>query len=152
MIEVRKIQPKDLETLYEKLELLRLDESAVSDKIEDMMLVLDRREICGAGCGVTIEDKCLLNWIYIARDYRLGRLGTALVKTILNNSELSGAKEAYICGNCDRFAASLKFNKVEQAEEIQELERLYRNEFGDSFISNFYKADLTDYFKPCCNK
>lgn len=152
MIEIRRVLPKDLEYLYNNAEALCFDKAYMLDKLEHMMLILVGNVICGIGCGVIFENKCLLNWVYIANDYRRDCMGTALVKAILNNAELNGAKTAYLSGSCEQFASNLKFSRVEENDELQEIERLYNNFFGESFEHSFYKVSLIDYFKPCSCK
>lgn len=152
MIQVRKIKPGDIELLYQNSEELCFDTNTMLSKLDSMMLVINGNKVCGIGCGILAEDKCLLNWINIAKDNRRDRLGTALVKTILNNAELSGSKIAYLSGTCDQFAASLNFSKVETIEEQEEIEGFYRDNYADSYMPAFYKASLEDYFKPCCSK
>lgn len=150
MIQVRKVQPSDVELLLQNLEKLSLDKAVMLEKLDNMMIVINGSEICGIGCGIVVEDICLLNWIFILEEHRRDRLGTALVKTILNNAELNGAKTAYLSGECDNFASFLKFDKVEDAAGIKRLNELYESIYCDNYEHNFYKVSLINYFKPCC--
>ncbi|MGB7604390.1 MAG: hypothetical protein WBL93_02825 [Lutisporaceae bacterium] len=152
MIEIRRLQPKDLEYLYNNAETLSFDKTCMLDKLEHMMLISIGNIICGIGCSMLFENKCLINWVYIANDYRRDCMGTALVKAILNSAELNGAKTAYMSGSCEQFASNLKFNRVEENDEFQKIEKLYNNFFGERFEHNFYKVGLVDYFKPCSCK
>ncbi len=152
MIEIRKVQPKDLEYLYNNAETLFFDKTYMIDKLENMMLISIGNIICGIGCSILFEDICLINWVYISNNYRRDSMGSALVKAILNTAELSGAKTAYLSGSCDQFADNLKFDKMNEKDELQEIERLYSNYFGESFEHSFYKVSLVDYFKPCSCK
>lgn len=151
MIQVRKVKPNDIEELYKNAEELSFDPTLMLDKLENMMLVLNGGTVCGIGFGIQDEEMCLLNWVYISKDYRKDRLGTALVKTILNNAELSGSSTAYLSGFCDEFAASLRFEKVEEGGELTGIKEQYNKHFGN-YEDNFYKVSLIDYFKPCCGK
>lgn len=150
MIQVRKVQPSDIELLLKNSEKLSFNKAVMLEKLDNMMIVINGSEICGIGCGIAVEDACLLNWIFIVKEHRRDRLGTALVKTILNNAELNGAKTAYISGRCDGFASFLKFDKIEDMAEIKRLDEIYESVYRECYEHNFYKVSLIDYFKPCC--
>jgi N-acetylglutamate synthase-like GNAT family acetyltransferase len=152
MIEFRRVRPDDIDLLLQSAKELNFDKTIMLEKLDSMMVVMNGDRLCGIGCGINIEDKCLLNWIYISKENRREQLGTALVKTLLNNAELSGATFAYLSGSCKEFADFLKFEEVQAINEKKDLKELYRNIYGISFEENFYKAELAGYFKPCCSK
>lgn len=152
MIQVRKVQPKDIELLYQHAAELCFDKDIMMDKLESIMLIISSGRICGFACGMVYEDVCLLNRVNIIKEYRRDHLGTALVKTILNNAELNGAKTAYLAGICDEFASSLRFEKVVEGDKAEQIDKLFQDNFGDNYQHNFYEASLIDYFKPCCSK
>lgn len=152
MIQIRKVQPKDVELLINNADKVSFNSSIMLEKLEHLMIVINGGNICGLGCGVIVGDWCLLNWIHIAEQYRRDLMGTALVKAIMNNAELSGAKTAYLSGTCDEFAGSLSFKKVDACDEINELKRLYESCYAENYAKNFYKVSLIDYFKPCSCK
>lgn len=152
MIEIRKVKPKDLEYLYNNSEALHFDKAYMPDKLEQIMLITNADKICGIGCSILFENISLVNWVYIAEDYRRDSLGTALVKAILNTDELNGAKTAYMSGSCDQFALKLEFSKVEENNELLDIEKLYNNFYGENYEHNFYKVSLVNYFKPCSCK
>lgn len=149
MIQVRKVKPEDLQYLFEKLSKLSFDKASILERLDETMIVINSNQLCGVGAGLNVENKCLLNWIYIEESFRRDRMGTALVKTILSNGEQKGALQAYIIGECGDFAEFLGFQKVEDAEEQSQITSLYKQAYGSIGNGDLYKVSLIDYFKPC---
>ena len=152
MVQVRRVQPKDLDYIYNNSESLGYNQEAMSNKLESMMLVVDNNIICGIGFYMNIEDKCILNWIHIEKEHRRNRLGTMLIKTMLNISEQQGTRYAYISCDCDVFAEFLGFQKIIDAEEKNSINKIVHDLYQSKASDNIYKVSLADYFKPCCSK
>ena len=151
MIQVRRVQPKDLKYIFNNAEDLAFEQELMSNKLENMFLVIDNNEICGIGFYFNIENKCILNWINIKENYRRNGLGSMLVKTMLNIAEQQGALQAYLQGKCEDFAEFLGFQKIIGAKEIDEINNTYNDLFQTHTFNNIYKVNLFGYFKPCSN-
>jgi N-acetylglutamate synthase-like GNAT family acetyltransferase len=152
MIQTRRFQPQDIDCIISSSEKLSFDNSVMADKLEHMMLVSENAEICGIGFYMNYEDCCLLNWVFIKEEKRRGRLGTMLVKTMLNTAEKQGAKKAYMVCESQGFAEFLGFNRAD-AEKLDEICRLYQEVYGcEASADKLYVVSLLDYFKPCCHK
>ncbi|MDF2592325.1 MAG: hypothetical protein K0S75_1791 [Clostridia bacterium] len=149
MIQVRKVQPKDLEYIYQNKEALAYNQKSMNDMLENMMIIIDNNEICGSGFYMVIDNKCILNWIHIKKDHRRNQLGTMLVKTILNSAELQGAIQAYLPGECEDFAEFLGFQRIIESDEIDDINRIYSELYEADNFNNIYKVSLVGYFKPC---
>lgn len=152
MIQVRRVQPQDLEYIFSNAESLGYKQDFMYDFLENMMVVIDNSKITGIGFYINKENKCILNWIYIMKDYRRDRLGTMLVKTMLNIAEQQGALQAYISGEYEDFAEFLGFEKIQDAGEIDAINQLYKDFYKANRYETIYKVSLIDYFKPCCAK
>jgi N-acetylglutamate synthase-like GNAT family acetyltransferase len=152
MIQVRKVEPQDLQYLYQNAEELGFMKDDMAERLEHMMVVLEGKEICGMGFCKKEEEQCLLNWIYIKEAHRRNSLGTMLVKTMLSNSEQQGAILAYLqCGTLD-FAEFLGFQEITEAKELAQTQGLYQSRFGRAPSEKLYKVSLLGYFKPCGRK
>lgn len=152
MIQVRKLQPQDLQYIYEKAEELGFMKDDMTEKLEHMMVVLEGKEICGIGFCKKEEAICLLNWIYIKETHRRNSLGTMLVKTMLSNLEQQGAVLAYLQSGTGDFAEFLGFQEISEAKELAQAGALYQNSFGKVPCEKLYKVSLLGYFKPCSRK
>lgn len=149
MIQVRRVQPKDLDYIFKNAVALKYDQELMANKLENMMIVVDNNEICGSGFFINTENKCILNWIHIKEEHRRKQLGTMLVKTILNSAEHQGALQAYITGECEDFADFLGFQRVIESDEIKDINTRFSELYGSNIINNIYKVSLIGYFKPC---
>ncbi|OGO78061.1 MAG: hypothetical protein A2Y23_13150 [Clostridiales bacterium GWB2_37_7] len=152
MIQVRRLQPVDLDYIFQNAESLGFHQNTMINKLENIMLVIEDNNICGIGLYINYEDKCILNRIYIKEDQRRKRLGTILVKTILNTVEHQGALQAYMHGSCDEFAEYLGFQKLSDSNQIIDTKMLYQEIFNDNISDNIFKVSLIDYFKPCSHQ
>ena len=152
MIQVRKLQPQDLQYIYENADALSFVKEDMLEKLEHMMVVLEGNEICGIGFCRMIEDLCLLNWVYIKEAHRRGSLGTMLVKTMLSNAEQQGAVLAYMQSCAEDFAEFLGFQKITDARELTNAGELFIKGFGKEASEPLYKVSLIGYFKPCGRK
>jgi N-acetylglutamate synthase-like GNAT family acetyltransferase len=149
MIQVRKVQPKDLEYIFQNVEALAYHRELMIDKLENMMIIVDNNEICGSGFYTVIDNKCILNWIHIHKDHRRNQLGTMLVKTILNSAEYQGALQAYMPGDCEDFAEFLGFQKITESDELKDINRFYHKLYQSDTLNSIFKVSLVGYFKPC---
>lgn len=149
MIQARKLQPKDLNYIFQNSNSLDFDREAMINKLENMMVILENNEISGIGCFVNHESKCLLNWISIKEGHRRNRLGTMLVKTMLNIAEQQGAVQAYMYGPCQEFAEFLDFQCMKDHEERVVINSLYQEIYKENASKELFKVSLVDYFKPC---
>ena len=152
MIQVRKVKPEDLETIYKNAEVLNYEQLTMSSKLENMMIVIDNNEICGIGFYINIDNKCILNWIHVNKVHRRKQLGTVLVKTMLNSAEHQGALQANLPCECNDFAEFLSFERVVEADDIMDINQLYNELYQVKPMQNIYKVSLIDYFKPCNHK
>jgi N-acetylglutamate synthase-like GNAT family acetyltransferase len=150
MIQVRKVKPEDLETIYKNGEALDFNQLFMSSRLENMMIIVDNNEICGIGFYINVESKCILNWIHIKREHRRKQLGTMLVKTMLNSAEHQGALQAFMQGDCDDFAEFLGFQRMLE-DEIYDINNIYNEFYQVKPLNKIYKVSLIDYFKPCNN-
>ncbi|HYE09987.1 MAG TPA: GNAT family N-acetyltransferase [Patescibacteria group bacterium] len=150
MIQVRRVQPQDLDYIFNNAAALGYKSQLMSGKLDHMMLIIDNKEICGIGFYINIESKCLLNWITIKENHRRIGLGTMLVKTMLNTAEQQGAMQAYYPCECDDFAEFLNFEKIAE-EEINDIKKIYSDIYKEIGLNSIYKVSLLDYFKPCNN-
>lgn len=149
MIQVRRVQPKDLEYILKNVEALNFEQVLMVNKLENMMVIVDNNEICGIGFYINLENKCILNWIHIKKEHRRKQLGTMLVKTMLNSAEHQGALLAYLHGECDDFAEFLGFQRMIEADEINDINNIYNELYQTETLNKLYKVGLIDYFKPC---
>lgn len=152
MIQVRKVKPEDLETIYKNAEVLNYEQLTMSSKLENMNIVIDNNEICGIGFYINIDNKCILNWIHVNKVHRRKQLGTVLVKTMLNSAEHQGALQANLPCECNDFAEFLSFERVVEADDIMDINQLYNELYQVKPMQNIYKVSLIDYFKPCNHK
>jgi N-acetylglutamate synthase-like GNAT family acetyltransferase len=149
MIQVRKVQPKDLDYILTNVEALNFDKVLMLKNLENMMIIVDNNEICGLGFYINIENQCILNWIHIKQEHRRKQLGTMLVKTMLNSAEHQGALQAFLQGECEDFAEFLGFQNIIEDEEIKDITKLYDQLYQSRILHKLYKVSLIDYFKPC---
>lgn len=152
MIQVRKLQPQDLQYIFENAAALGFAKEDMVEKLEHMMVVLEGQEICGMGFFRREEDLCLLNWVCIKEAHRRGSMGTMLVKTMLSNAEQQGAVLAYLPSDTADFAEFLGFQKITDPKEVTSIEALYLKGFGKEASEPLYKVSLVGYFKPCGRK
>lgn len=152
MIQVRKLQPKDLQELDINAQALGFQQDVMHNKLDEMLVAINNSKICGIGVGTLVDNQCLLNWIHIMEQYRRDRLGTLLIKSILNIYEQKGALRAYAFTECKEFAESLGFMEVKDQDEIQRIHALYSNSFASTQSGKLFQVSLIDYFKPCCSK
>jgi N-acetylglutamate synthase-like GNAT family acetyltransferase len=152
VIQARKLQPNDLDYIFLHANSLGFDQKLMTSKLENMMVIVDNNEISGIGFYINYESKCILNWVFIKDGHRRNRLGTMLVKTMLNIAEQQGAVQAYMTGSCIEFAEYLGFQKVIDGEQISEAVALYHELYKINHSDNIFKVSLVDYFKPCSHK
>lgn len=149
MIQVRRVKPEDLDYIFKNGESLDYKQVFMSNKLENMMIIIDNNEIIGIGFYINLENKCILNWIHIKKEHRRKQLGTMLVKTMLNSAEHEGALQAYLQGECDDFAEFLGFQRIIEACEINDINNIYNELYQAKTMNNIYKVSLIDYFIPC---
>jgi N-acetylglutamate synthase-like GNAT family acetyltransferase len=152
VIQVRKVQPNDLEYLARNAKDLGYQQSLMVDHLENMMVILDQNEICGIGFYTNYQNRCLLNWIHIKGSHRRNGFGTMLVKTMLNIAEQQGALQAYMEGSCSEFANFLGFRSIIEEIEIEATKLLFKDIYRNSSAGELFKVSLIDYFKPCCHQ
>lgn len=148
MIQVRAVKPEDLDYIFNNVEALAYEQLFMSDKLDNMMIIIDNKEICGIGFFINVESKCILNWIHIKKEHRRKQLGTMLVKTMLNSAEHQGAIQAYLHGECEEFAEFLGFQSIKE-DEVKDMSSIYSELYQTKTYNNIYKVSLIDYFKPC---
>lgn len=152
MIQTRRVQPQDLDYIFNHAASLGFRQDKMISMLDNMMLVLERGKICGIGFFVVKDNKCLINWVHIQEDYRRDKLGTMLVKTMLSTAEQHGALQAYIYGDCPDFADFLGFAPVLDKAQLKEIHNFYEECFKEKVQEPLFKVSLIDYFKSCCHK
>ncbi|MGE5632505.1 MAG: GNAT family N-acetyltransferase [Caulobacteraceae bacterium] len=144
MIQIRKAAAYDIEFITDTLSGSRQPGDKLLSNLEHFLICESGRVKCGCGCVRTIRDICVINWLIVTKDNRGQKLGSAILKALLNIADLSGAKVAYAPAFCEGFLKSLKFTKSEK-EAVPEFTAV----FGPYDCSNWFEVSLEGYFKSC---
>lgn len=153
MIRVRRLVPADLEALQQLLKNAGIPMDKAMSLLMDFMICESDERIIGFGCLKAEDDIGYLDWIYIDEAHRRGKMGSTIVKALLNAADLKGVKDIYtaLCcdtaSGCDGFLRSLRFRPHSPAGPA--LAERFAEIFG-SRLDAFYHVPLLDYFKSCC--
>lgn len=149
MIFVRKAQLKDVEGLVK----LNLDYGFTKEEIfnnnGDYYVSINNDILCGSGSLVINDDFCIVKNIIVMEEYRREKIGTMLVKTMLNAAEIKGATIAICIGKCKGFSEYLGF----KPNIIDNLPIHVKNYLvSKDILEDIYFVSLIDYFKCSCKK
>jgi len=147
MLQIRKIKPEDLSFVLELNGRENRPWGKMLSNIENFLICEDDNVKCGCGCLVLFGDRGIICWVAVIEDYRRKKLGSAIVKALLNIADLRGAEEVYSAGICGAFLEALGFKETEDTEMGERIKEL----IGDTGISKLYKVSLKGYFK-CCSQ
>lgn len=147
MIHVRKADNGDLEFIQELVSRENRSGSEIEANLECFLICESGTERCGAGCARVSGDKGFINWVTVKIEYRRQKLGSAIMKALLNIMDLRGVKEAYVLSVSEEFLLNLEFYRTEE-----ELSQDYEKFFGAPAKGNLYKVSLDGYFRTCSQK
>lgn len=148
MFQIRKVKPEDIGFIMELTSKNGIYEGKLLENIEDFLVCENDNSLRGCGCLITRGRKGYMNWIAISREARREKLGSAVVKALLNIAEHKGIEKVYAPGICPGFLAALGF---EETSDIQEVE-MVQEVLGSSGAGKAYEVSLEGYFKPCTQK
>ena len=148
MILIRKADAADAADILRMTAHYTSDEEQVAGLIDKFMVCEVSGAVCGCGCSVIHEDKCLINWVYVDKAFRNNSCGYAIVKALLNIADLQGIQKVYAAGNCERFFTKLGFKALEERSE--ELAAAFTELYGESSSEGIYYLSLIDYFNNSC--
>lgn len=153
MIYVRKMREEDLDGLRELL----LDNGELTDKEhisieklehEDKYVCISNDKVCGYGKLIRNEAHCLVRDIYVSKESRREKIGSTVVKAMLNSAEIHGADIAILISNCEEFARYLRFEEA----SLSELPYFFKPYLNIDSKEKIYIVSLKDYFScSCCS-
>lgn len=147
MIQIRKAKAEDIHFINNIISVnYRNINIKISDE-ENFLICEVGGEKCGCGFLEMNNKECYINWLAIKKEYRRQKLGSAIVKALLNIADLKGIEEAYMLSPCEDFSKSLGFEK-----EYRTLPQYYSTIFGQAAINFLYKVSLAGYFGTCMQK
>jgi len=144
LIRVRKAVAEDIDNIVKLL-------SSIGFKNEDIYIhkdyfvYYDNEVLLGCGMAFAAEEFCIIDNVFVDEKNRRNKIGTAIVKTILNYYERNGAKTAISYGECDAFCKSLGFD----IHTVMDLPDYVKNALKRD-IKHIYAVNLEGYFKGCC--
>ncbi len=145
MIIVRKIRLNDVQELVKFL--IRNDLAKDIQRDIDYYICRLDGSLCGCGMMIKKDDYCIINNVIVDKEKRKQKLGSAIVKTMLNSAELSGAKTALCMGDVAGFSEYLNFKKVKVEELPENIKLSIKSLHNDGHI---YAVSLIDYFESAC--
>lgn len=146
MITVRKAIIDDIDNIINFLSSLGFSDKDIY-KDKDFFVYYENNLLLGCGTAYSKKEYCIIDNIIVDVNYRRNKIGTALVKTILNYYEIKGAKIAFALNGCYEFWKSLGFENLKR-DKLPELikDEKYFNESNNVL----YYVNLEGYFKYCC--
>lgn len=147
MIFVRKAKLEDIEALIK----LNLDHGFTKEDIfnsdGDYYVSINNDIICGSGSLFINDDFCIVKNVIVMEEYRREKIGTMLVKTMLNSAEIKGSIIAICTGKCKGFSKYLGFKPI----TIDNLPVHVINYLMSKNIKeDINYVSLVDYFKCSC--
>lgn len=147
MIFVRKAQLKDVEGLVK----LNLNNGFTKEDIYnndgDYYVSINNDIICGSGSIFINDDFCVVKNVIVMKEYRREKIGTMIVKTMLNSAEIKGSAIAICIGKCKGFSEYLGFKPI----MVDNLPVHVINYMMNKNIKeDIYYVSLVDYFKCSC--
>lgn len=147
MIQIRKANIDDAGFILDTLSEVNETGDKILPSIDYFLICESSGEKCGFGCARVLEKQGYINWLTVKEEYRRQKLGSAIMKALLNVVDLKGVKEAYAVSSCDDFLSSLKFSRTEE-----KLPEEYEAFFGPPAGGNLFKVSLEGYFGTCSQK
>lgn len=145
MIIVRKIRLNDVQELVKFL--IRNDLADDIKKDTDYYICKLDDLLCGCGMMIKRDDYCVIKNVIVDKESRKQKLGSAIVKTMLNSAELGGAKTALCLGDVAGFSEYLNFKMV-KVEELPDNIKSSVNSIHNN--EHIYAVSLIDYFESAC--
>ncbi len=147
MIYVRKAQEDDISGL---VKFLIKNDIPIEDKFngEEYYVCNNDSIVCGFGVMTRFDDYCVIKNVFVDTVYRKNKLGSAIVKTMLNSAELNGAKTAVCVGSNAGFLNYLKFKHLNLSELPDNIRNIIIDDHNNKCI---YAVSLIDYFKDTCD-
>lgn len=146
MIIVRKIRLEDAQGLV-KFMIKNNIVADIEDETEYYICKVDD-SLYGFGMMVKKEDFCIIKNVVVDEEKRREKLGSSIIKTMLNSAELGGAKTAICLGDVPSFSQYLNFKK----ENIMDLPKNIKSETKKLTKNQYvYVVSLIDYFESACH-
>ncbi|HHY76964.1 MAG TPA: GNAT family N-acetyltransferase [Clostridiales bacterium] len=146
MISVRKAIIDDIDDIINFLSSLGYSDTDIY-KDKDFFVYYENSLLLGCGTAYSTKDYCIIDNIVVDVKHRRNKIGTALVKTILNYYEINGAKKAFALNGCYEFWKSLGFQILKSDEQPELIKNI--KDFNESNDVLYY-VNLEGYFKNCC--
>jgi N-acetylglutamate synthase-like GNAT family acetyltransferase len=154
MLQIRKVKPEDVQFVWEMAEKGNWSREQLSVNLDGFLICESDGVKCGCGCLINNEGIGILNWVEVIEGYRGRRLGTAIVKALLNIADRNMITDVYTAipsatpgEGCARFLASLEFRPVDGMAERDKIQAVLGEGCGEC-----YHVSLEGYFKPCSEK
>lgn len=145
MLHIRKVKPEDIGSIMR----LAGGKAGISGRLlsnPEHFLICEVDNVkCGCGCLVPDKDRGYLCWVLVDADHRRKKLGSLIVKALLNIADNRGIKEVYSAGICGEFLEALGFEETEDPAAEEALKKL----FVDIDAGKCYKVSLEGYFSSC---
>ncbi len=148
MFQIRKVKPEDIGFIMELTREAGIHEGRLLENIESFLVCENEKALRGCGCVIIQGNRGYMNWVAISREARREKLGSAVVKALLNIAERKGVEKVYALGICPGFLGALGFEETSCCTEAD----LAREALGASSVSSIYEVSLEGYFKPCTHK
>jgi N-acetylglutamate synthase-like GNAT family acetyltransferase len=129
-----------------------INEEDIDNKYLDFTVCQDGNNLLGCGCGIIKADSVYIHLILVQNEYRKQKIGSSIVKAILNTADLSGIKQAYMKCQYEAFAKSLRFEALEHHEDNIEIYNAFNEIYHSNIFEHIYTTKIEGYFKPCCCK
>lgn len=145
MFQIRKVKPEDIGFIIELAKVTGIYEGRLLENIESFLVCENDKALRGCGCLIIKGNRGYMNWVAISGEARREKLGSAVVKALLNIAEHKGVEKVYAPGICPGFLHSLGFEETSCCMEAD----LARDALGASDVNSIYEVSLEGYFKPC---
>lgn len=149
MIFVRKARLKDIENIIKLNIYCDVTDKNVFNNKEDYYVCINNDTICGYGTLAIIEDYCFIKNVYVVEEFRREKIGSMIVKTMLNVAEKNRVNIAICTGKCGSFIEYLGFKPI----NINDLPIYIKYHLDSQNLKDYiYSVSLKGYFKCCCKK
>lgn len=125
MVFVRKAQLKDVEELIKFNLNYGFTKKDIFNSDGDYYVCINNDIICGCGTLVINEDFCIIKNIIVMEEYKRKKIGTMIVKTMLNAAEIKGIETAevladYICFFLQyEYSMQARHNYIERIDKVR---------------------------------
>jgi len=148
LFQIRKIKPEDIGFITELTVENGIYEGKLLENIEGFVVCENDKALRGCGCLIANGSRGYINWVAISREARRDKLGSAVVKALLNIAEHKGVDKVYAPGICPGFLHALGFSETSCGPEDDQA----REVLGLKSVENIFEVSLEGYFKPCSQK